>query len=96
MEFLKTELESKNFIYSGGHKKFSHLDAPGLILTQLTKENFSHLETKGRTTDLVIIKDGKRQRIRFSNECFYKFMVVLKDESILDVSELEEHITLDE
>lgn len=88
--------QSQNYIYSGGHRKFTALDAPGIILTQLSANNFSHIETHGSTVDLVVIKDGKKQRMRFTADTFYHFMIVLKDESILDPNELDEHITLEE
>ncbi len=103
MDFIKDFIEEKVatarlasseqvYIYSGRSFELSDLDDPGTILTNLTRDSFKHVETYGKTTELVITDQGHETRIVFLNGAVDRFKVQLADQSYLDMRDLDEHI----
>lgn len=92
MEVANLASSEYAYIYSGKSFELSDLDEPGIILTNLQRENFSHVETFGRTSEVVVMVSGEETRMVFLNSCIDNFRVQLADQSFLDITQLDEHI----
>ncbi len=80
------------YIYSGRSFELSDLDEPGIILTNLQREQFKHVETYGKTVELVIVDGSEETRIVFLNDSVDRFKIQLADRKFLEIRELDEHI----
>ena len=80
------------YIYSGRSFELSDLDEPGIILTNLQVHHFNHVETYGKTVELVIIQNGEESRIVFLNESVERFKIQLANNAYLNIQDLDEHI----
>lgn len=54
----RSETTPKPRIYCEGNQTFTDLDEPGIILTRLKENDFSHIETRGERVDVVIRQNG--------------------------------------
>jgi len=96
---MATEIkeESLPYVYIdiGDDMEFNDFNVPGVVATDLSLSDLSHIETTDDTVKLIINEAGKQRCISFTNDSFSKFKVMLNDQTELDLNMLDEHIVLE-